>query len=322
MVKVIFFVLNVISLVAGVVSILMLMILGWKRPIIMKRVSLQLQTGVALLDITRHIRVFNLHESEDKALCILTAFYGFFSDHLYVFLNIGIALNLHLILLKRIKPQPVLKWIYWIAALGISSIINYVPYSLNYLGKSSDDYCFLIMEIPNRELVKFFLVHLINWPGTIYCLIISLIVLYQYRFNTHQEKEKTIFCEPEIRQLSWTIALYPLTCFITMIGYLTYNSVYDGFNYHSDTLAAWMLLGFSGTGLINLLSLLVDYQVRSTLKSLYTSKEETVINLELDDKQPTDSGSQIKRNEPNNILNSAGVVDSYEEQRECLIRFL
>lgn len=318
-------ILNLISLAAAIISVIMMCVLGWFRPSLVKRVSIQLQTGIALLDITRHLQLHNLFATENTALCTTIAFYGFFSDQLYIFLNVAIALNLYLLLLKKIQPKSFLKWVYWAASVGISFSINLAPLTLGYFGKSNwGGLCYLTENIPNRLLLKFFIIHLVLWPGVIYCLIISTFILYRCCFKSSHIKDNTIYSQPEFRRLSWTIALYPLTCFMTMIFYLILHSISDWLNHFSMPLLRISKVALRSTGLLNMLCMLVDRQVWHTMKSIFNPENEAAksINLELSVQTPVKKTKQVNTSHVVDIFAPYYPVDDLDYEQEPLIVFL
>lgn len=101
------------------------LISGWKKPIFVSRVSLKLQTAIAFFDIIRHlINIFNYDSHE--ITCAFLGFMFYFCYHINTFLNVAIALNLHITYLKERMPhphfRPLLYSVPFIAALAIDVI--------------------------------------------------------------------------------------------------------------------------------------------------------------------------------------------------------
>ena len=93
----------------------------------MDRVTLRFQGLIALIDIAKHLLLFNLNSSEGP-LCVFVAFSRNFLDVMYTFTNVLIALNIQLIYIHNVLPRPVLEVFYLLGATGVSTVINLIPF--------------------------------------------------------------------------------------------------------------------------------------------------------------------------------------------------
>lgn len=94
------------------------------------RVSIRLQTGIAVTDLAKHVLLSLNMVGDDSPTCSVIGFVLVVLLQVYMLLNIAIALNLHLVVLLNRKPRR--GWVlwYWGVSLGLPLVLN-VPLLCN-----------------------------------------------------------------------------------------------------------------------------------------------------------------------------------------------
>jgi len=235
-----------------------MILLCYFRPDHMNRVTLRFQMAIAVVDIARHLRILLLREKAGSWLCTLVAFTGFFGDHLYLFLNVAIALNLNILVLQRKTPYKKLQIYFWVGAIALALGIDLIPLVGSYFGKDYFNGCYLDKGLneSTRKMLKIFLIHITLLPGTLYCLIIPLLIFYYLRNDNSK-----------VSLLSYRIVLYPLSCFLSLIGYLVYSLHLEITDTHDDYLFFWCRIGLRVSGALNLIVLALDPSFQESVKS-------------------------------------------------------
>lgn len=94
---------------------------------------MRLQTGIAALDLTKHAMAC-IPVRSDGPVCSVLGFATVLLFHSYIFLNLCIAINLHLVILRSLRPRRRWELYYWALSLGLPILLD-VP----LLGSHSPD---------------------------------------------------------------------------------------------------------------------------------------------------------------------------------------
>ncbi|KAJ9080979.1 hypothetical protein DSO57_1019209 [Entomophthora muscae] len=174
-----------------------------------------------------------------------------------MFLNISIALNLHLAILLNKNPRRKWEYYYWYLSFGLSLLINSPLLVLGIFGLSVNQMCFLKQDKP---IISMIFSNFISIGTSIYCITISIIVVIKMRkqscLPSNQETKKQSL--HELKCLICRTCLYPAICFIAYIGSncsLIYIYIHGK---PLSWLKVWAVWGYSTRGTLHLLAFLAD----------------------------------------------------------------
>lgn len=276
---VIYSIVNTISLCTAIIAFVSLVTLVSYRRQVLNRVTLRFQGLIALIDIAKHITLFDIAQPGGTA-CLFIGFFRFFIDHMYIFTNVLISLNIQLIYIHKWIPKPIFEMLYILAATSFALVIDLIPFAYDAYGQNFKKFCFLKDSHPHQFIFKIFLLYVSIIPGLFYCVFISIwVIVSSYKRNGYLEarfpsKQVTIFGESVngkdfIGKLYFRMGLYPFTSVISFLPYIASN-IYHDINGHVVPKGMFFtfLLCKRLTGLLNFVSLLFDPHFQIAIKSV------------------------------------------------------
>lgn len=246
-------VLDVVSAVSAGLILVILLVLAIYDAKMVNRISLRLTAGIALIDIVNHLNNIAHWRVGDGDYCVANAFLRFYGRQVYCFLNISIALNLHLILLLGLRPKSSWEKYYWIFSLVTPLAMNLPPLALDMYGFNGV-WCFVRL-VKGHKILQAINLPLIMFITLVYCSIISILVMIKLRAKLSvvrnlspnlADSEQCIQrkVEMSLKRLFYRISLYPITCVLSMSSYFVVN-VWSVFIGDSPTLLGFSMLGLS-----------------------------------------------------------------------------
>ncbi|KAJ9050690.1 hypothetical protein DSO57_1012229 [Entomophthora muscae] len=282
---------TVINWISICSALLVLFVCVWLRFVSnIRRSTLMLQAAVSFVDLIRHIRLL-FNTVEDEKLCVGLAAVSFFGDHLSMLLNVAIAANLHCMFLRGKLPGALWHRLLWLLPIAITLVLDLLPVTMNVYGKVNNSLCFIRHDHPYRIFFKIYLLYASLYLGIIYCLVISTLVYLKALSHVLPwiDTRGPTFGDYNMVVLSFAmrIALYPLSCFISQVGFMAVTISFDLFGPPSSCMFSIALFLQSTTGIINLICLCFDPSVavmaRSCLASRKKKLHESVYSLKTDE---------------------------------------
>lgn len=284
-------IINFISSIAAIITCTLLVVLGFFRYHLIDRVSLRIQGFIALIDIFRHLSQRNLTDP-NEIICQLIGYSIRVSNHLYLLLNVAIALNLHRLTIQNKRPRKRLQWLYGSFSAILAVFINIVPLAEEKFGRNRNGSCRFIDD----ESTKWWnipLIYLMNLPGVIYCLVIFILVslkVYYKKQNFNFIRGSEGYFGQNPTKFLWTlyfrISLYPLTCFITLFPFTLLKLFIDASKINPFFLNSISFFCLRITGTLNFITLTCDPHFQIAAKTLWQyllalkSRQSTQVNDE------------------------------------------
>lgn len=130
-------------------------------------------------------------------------------------------------------------------------------------GKSRDSICWLKDGTAFRSEFRFFLLYITMFPGAVYCLVIAIFVLVKRARLISPASFPgfdfvNTFPSPLLHGFASRIALYPLSCFISQVGYMIMTIHIDLSKSFNLVLFSIALALQSTTGIVNLVCFFCD----------------------------------------------------------------
>ncbi|KAJ9069297.1 hypothetical protein DSO57_1019977 [Entomophthora muscae] len=130
-------------------------------------------------------------------------------------------------------------------------------------GKSRNSICWLKDGVAYRSEFRFFLLYITTYPGAVYCLVIAMCVFMKRsclmsQANIFGLSFVNSYPSPLLHGFASRIALYPLSLFISQVGYMVMGIHLDITKKFSFVLFAIALLLQSTTGIANLICFCFD----------------------------------------------------------------
>ncbi|KAJ9083552.1 hypothetical protein DSO57_1033689 [Entomophthora muscae] len=211
-----------INLLSGICSSLVLVmavIIGINRPKRITRVSLRLQAAIAFINMARSFQASRNFKTSDS-ICNFIGFVTLLNDHTYLFLNVAIAANLHRVQLKSQQPSSWWEPCLWAAAFLSPIIINGLAFAAGVFGRTSLNTCAIPSSTTLRLSAKIILQYLIIFPCILYCLLISLCVLFR-------REPPGLRAFPSARRAACIVAIVPIVCVLTLTASLVNELALD-----------------------------------------------------------------------------------------------
>lgn len=220
-------VLNQVSAIAAGLILVVLAVLFAYDAKMVNRISLRITAAIALVDVVNHLNnVFHRTLGEGD-LCVASAFLRVYGRQVYCFLNISIALNLHLILLAGLRPQAAWEKYYWFLSLVVPLLMNLPPLFLGMYGFDGER-CF-VRSVGSYKALLAINLPLVMFVTFAYCTLISVLVMLRLRaklavvrnlspnqtMDMHMQRQ----VEKSLQRLVFRISLYPSSCVISMFFY-------------------------------------------------------------------------------------------------------
>ncbi|KAJ9081354.1 hypothetical protein DSO57_1015637 [Entomophthora muscae] len=296
--------LNAISGTCGLLVVLMVFGFAKKQHAIVQRVSLRLQTGIAFIDFIKHFLFFLSHKGDDSFLCSLYGFLMMVLEQMYLFLNIAIALNLHLIIVADYSPEARWELFYWLVPFVVTMGLNVPLLTLRIFGKSNSETCMIKNGIRLNDTLEMLYYNMPTLLTIIYCITIAILVYIRLRKNSAilrklpasldpksaAERDEAITC---IRGVILRSIIYPIACFLTNVG-IIFHIMYDYFHDQPDpTLRIWAALGYSSAGILNLIAFLSDPLVHKNITILSPTAKKIDSPLRFSSSKPNPSITKV-----------------------------
>lgn len=261
-----------------------------------------------MIDLLKHVLFFFVIQGDESLRCEVLGFIAMLLEHLYLMLNVAIALNLHLVIIKSYPPNPRWEFYYWLIPLSVALTANVPLLALGKFGKGDSDTC-LLKQGPQPSLQLEILYFSVPSILTIvYCLGVAILVGIKLRKKNSilrvllpildtkgaAERARTL---ADLRKLILRSTLYPIACFLTHIGRHT-DMIYLYLNgNHCPTLRRWGILGFCSAGILNLLAFLSDPLVQKRVAPILRDQFKS-IHLKVANQNPisdpTSSTNKVK----------------------------
>lgn len=277
---------NWVSCICGIWILVHVTFLRCFYPRYVNRVSLRLQTIIAIIDVIRHlINIFNKTPGDG---CKFIGFLNFFCYHVNTFLNVAIALNLQIIYLQERTTSNHHKSLLYYMPILAALILDFIPLTFNGYGLSMSGRCDFNKDFEYTRALGIVLLYMTNYPGLIYCLIICILVWVKLAITSAiPDPEENIQINDVQDQFSRYIvsrvSLYPMSYFLCNLGRIVASCYFTIFYRKCDFLLTWDLIGTSLVGTVNLLCFLLDpyieyswYQIKYDIMN-YNSSERTIL---------------------------------------------
>ncbi|KAJ9087137.1 hypothetical protein DSO57_1036218 [Entomophthora muscae] len=264
--------LNWFSFFADVLLFLILTNFTLHKPRKMARFSLQIQIALVFLSMIRHI-LMAMEPRKNTSICSFVGFYQYFIDHLYIFFNVSIAVNLHLVYLNSFETTTGYKVKLWLMPICVALVIDLGSYAFGAFGRNSLGQCLIKDKSIKDTCFGILLNYIMTIPALSYCLLISLRVGLgrANRGLTNQLNfinEETSFDSRILRMVSSLarrISIYPFNCVVIYTVIIISRIAYDLTSTKNETLELWGYIGLSCTSILACLSLLLDPGFQSLL---------------------------------------------------------
>lgn len=130
-------ILNSVGLASAVLVVVVMGFLRCHRPSLVDRVSLRLQWAIALVDIGKHILLYQVRQEASTSMCAAIGFLMCFLDQVYFMLNIAIVANMQLMFVHNKFPRSSWEFKYWCASFGVATLITAPPLGTNLIDPSN-----------------------------------------------------------------------------------------------------------------------------------------------------------------------------------------
>ncbi|KAJ9049608.1 hypothetical protein DSO57_1022607 [Entomophthora muscae] len=229
---------------------------------------------------------------EDSTFCTAIGFFAVLSNQIYMFLNISIALNLHLIILLCLKPRRQWEAYYWCLSLGAPIILNLpllgnhftfllIALAAGIFGKSAGNFCFIRNGTKFNEILEVVYISGVGTVTIMYCAIVSVAVILKMKKKlSFKALDIPLNCsetskpssDVSLGTLIKRTCLYPFTCFVCYFS----NNIMLVYYCISSSTPVWLqtmaILGFSSRGMFHLFAFLGDPIVFNALPCIFKSK--------------------------------------------------
>ncbi|KAI0243636.1 hypothetical protein L0F63_003310, partial [Massospora cicadina] len=214
-------VMNGVGFISALTIFLILGILAIYDYKMVNRISLRLTAAIAFTDLVIHANNFVRNSMSEGPWCALSGFLRVFGRQAYCFLNISIALNLHLILLIGLRPKAKWEKYYWALSFLVPLAMNLPPLALGMFGYNGT-MC-LLRNVGNRKLLLAINLPLVILITFVYCTVISLLVMFRLRAKLSIVRNLS----PNQGRLEAANIPYrplpPFTCVVSMLFYFIAN---------------------------------------------------------------------------------------------------
>lgn len=87
-------------------------------------VSIRLQVGIACLDLVTHLMACFAYDFPDNWACEALGFVWALVKHAYLCLSVSVSVNLHLVVICRLKPTRRWEPCYWAVSASLPFLLN------------------------------------------------------------------------------------------------------------------------------------------------------------------------------------------------------
>ncbi|KAJ9085394.1 hypothetical protein DSO57_1014401 [Entomophthora muscae] len=229
----------------------------------------------------RHVHVFFSLRGDDSLWCKFLGFFDVSLEHSYWYLNVCIALNMHLIVLLEWRPRANWELYYWACSFGAVVVVVFPLLPLDVFGRSNSGICYIRNGEGYNDMIEVLYYNLPSSLTICYCLVTSLAIIYkvnkQNKMPEIANARKRLswrkrFFVLELNNLFRRLALYPVACFLANFGmniHVFYGFINQAPNH---TLYTWARAGFYSTGLLNLISFISDPIVLKEVREVFGYK--------------------------------------------------
>lgn len=247
--------LNAMSAVCGGLVVTLVGVLRLHDRRAVDRVTLRLQVGVAFLDVWLHVAAlcFGMWEADD-VFCELLGWNRFYFPLAGLFLHIAIALNLDLLLLRRVRECGWLEPMYWTAALAVPLLITLPPLVYGQFGMVAGGRgCLLRRNDAVASAVDVLCKQMWFLVTVVYCGLVAARVGVRFSRDldtlrdlpipdSHASLVRTRQLQRDLKKLILRVSLYPAATLLTHSGWCVKQLCHYT---HSDSPAidAWAHVG-------------------------------------------------------------------------------
>ncbi|KAJ9052491.1 hypothetical protein DSO57_1033618 [Entomophthora muscae] len=251
--------LSAFSSVCGclVVGLMILLTLHDRKAV--DRVTLRLQVGVSALDVWLHVATLYFGKWEfDDMFCIFLGWNRFYFPLAGLFLHISIALNLHLLLLLRVRECKWLETMYWMGSFCLPLLVTLAPAVYGQFGmvKSSGD-CLLRENNLVSSVVDVLCKQMWFLATVLYCGIVAVRVGVRFGRDldtlrdlpipdSHTSVLRTRQLQRDIKKLILRVALYPAATLLTHSGWCI-KQICHYIHSDNDLIDSWAYTGLGTT---------------------------------------------------------------------------
>ncbi|KAJ9059656.1 hypothetical protein DSO57_1039181 [Entomophthora muscae] len=221
--------------------------------------------------------------AENESLCEIIGFLTMLFKHIYLGINISIALNLNLAILCSLKPSKKWESFYWITSFTLPFVFNVPVLAYGIFGRNPAGKCSFKYGPHASTALNLIYNAVFSFLTIGYCLVISLLVIYRVRKSKygHSIENLTSSANPKanhsvlsLKNLICRTCLYPASCFLTYLGDNIVISYFFLFKEHPKFLLYWARLGVFSRGLLHLIAFLSDPMVIQAISNRLNSNEE------------------------------------------------
>ncbi|KAL1916123.1 uncharacterized protein VTP21DRAFT_6127 [Calcarisporiella thermophila] len=234
---------TILSIIGGCLVVMITFLLWLYDRKFVDRISLRLNLAISICDVLRSSMYFIAFYFNASAgfECNITITFFIFFTHMYLFLSVAIALNLHWIVLMERRFKPWMEvWIYYGGSVAFALLLSFTPLAAGRFGyDQSQGICWYresyLLTSKLWELLTFIIPILIC---ILYCnVVIGFVVAKIVKENhfikrqiTSAGKHNPIFSQQQYTQLAINriiirILSYPLIPFLTQ-SILMVNEIY------------------------------------------------------------------------------------------------
>ncbi|KAJ9054849.1 hypothetical protein DSO57_1010037 [Entomophthora muscae] len=277
--KLVILTLDIVSAASALVVIYSYFLIKKYNHVAVDRVSIRLQLGIAFIDLFKHFMAC-ISIDWGETMCSVVGFLNTTLLHIYMCLNVAIALNLHLVILGSKRPHQRMELFYWILSVAFPLIFDISLLVSDIFGSNGAGKCGIKnnSEINDAILLSSTIIFMI---GTMYCLLVSILVLYKVKREKHDPSTENLIHvsdskgTPTLKSLSSLICrtcLYPISYFLAYLG-SNFGNLYYFISKASPTpILYWGRFGYSSRGILHLISFFADPLINKSVPIILKGK--------------------------------------------------
>ncbi|KAJ9051813.1 hypothetical protein DSO57_1001061 [Entomophthora muscae] len=218
---------------------------------------------------------------EDSA-CTAVGFLFTLMYHMYMCLNICIALNLFLVILCNKRPKRRWELYYWAVSFILPLLLDVPLLAAGVFGKSGKGRCGIVQGTAVNDIIHL-IYNVVSCSITIvYCLLISVWVVYKVKSEKFDQSMESLTNPTDLfhkensllsfRSLICRTCLYPISCFLAYVGSNFSGTYYFIVKQVPDPISAWGRFGFCSRGILHFFSFIADPLVFKAVSNFFRNR--------------------------------------------------
>ncbi|KAJ9056510.1 hypothetical protein DSO57_1032389 [Entomophthora muscae] len=270
-----------LSATCNLVVILLTLLFGFRRQLLVQRVSIKLQVLICFADLAKNVLFFMSHADGDDGFCSALGFLSLIAGHICVLLILSLAVNAHWVLICNFPHKKWWFMCYWLTPCILATLFNLPLWRWAAFGENTDGVCFIKKGYRTLELIY---VYGLYTAVGIYCLIVSVFVLTKVRRNPNALlslrknidptglRNKELIIKNVAKLMSTSVTFLLALCISVAFAdvCLAIDYFTDSFN---PVLLSWGNFGFNTIGLLNFFAFIADPLVRRALTNPPSSRD-------------------------------------------------